>query len=193
MKKLPLSKQITFALIIAGVAAFTSFVLSFTVAAISDGADRPGPSPLIGLSFGVVAGMIYLALSGNRAVALADDAARRAALTPVNNESARLLVYRQGFVGKLAGVDVQVDGAVRTQLKSPRFAALSVAPGRHTLVAEVQNKRSDPLELTLAANDTVAVQIVMTLGKPKLALQNTDAARQTLAQVPMVVEQHAAT
>jgi hypothetical protein len=187
VKKLPVSKQITFGLIVAGVAAVTSFLLAFMVAASSRGADQPAPSPLIGLCLGVVAGAMYLGLSGNRRVTFADDAARRAALAPVGDGTARLLVYRQGFIGKLAGVDVHVDGEVRTQLKSPRFAALEVSPGPHTLVSEVHNKRSRPLALTVSANEIAAVQIVVSLfGKTRLMRQDVEAVRPKLAQMPMV-------
>ena len=186
MKKLPLSRQITFALIVVGVAMLTSFLLAFTVAALSGRSGHPLPSPLIGLSLGVVAGVIYIALSNNRKVPVAGAAARQSALAPVTDGSARLLVYRQGFVGKLAGVDVYVDGEVRTQLKSPRFAALLLAPGSHTVQSEVQSKRSDAMDVTVAPNETVAVQIVMSLGKTKLVRQDAEAVRGAVAKIPMV-------
>lgn len=187
MKKLPLRKQIIFALIVGGVAFATSALLAFFAAAAAGGRAQPGPSPLIGLSFGVVAGVIYLALAGNKKMAMADAGSRSAALMPVADGTAQLLVYRQGFVGKLAGVNVYVDDELRTQLKSPRFASLSVPPGRHVLVTEVQNKRSEPLELTVAPNETAAVQILVTLGKSALSRQDDVAAvRATLADMPMV-------
>jgi hypothetical protein len=189
MKKLPLSKQLTLIAIVGGVALITSFLLSLLAAAASakSGVAQPGPSPLIGLCFGVVAGGIYIGLSNNRRVALADDDARAAAMRPVTDDGAQLLVYRQGFVGKLAGVDIHVDGVVRTQLKSPRFASLPVTPGAHTLQSEVQNKKSDVLEFMVAAGGTVAVEIVVALGKTRLVRHDDLAAvRARLAQVPMV-------
>lgn len=189
MKKLPLSKQITFGVIVGGVAFATSFLLALLASAASakSGMAQPGPSPLIGLSFGVVAGVIYLALSNNRSVAIADGGARAAALRPVGDGMGQLLVFRQGFVGKLAGVDIYVDGAVRTQLKSPRFAALTVAPGAHTVQSEVQNKKSDVIEVVVGANETVAVEIAVSLGKSRLVRRDDVAAvRAALANVPMV-------
>ena len=101
--------------------------------------------------------------------------------------AAQLLVYRQGFVGKLAGVDILVDGEVATQLKSPRFAALMLTPGRHELMAEVQGKRTKPLPIDLASGETAAVRVNMAIGRADLIREpDLVAVRRTLAGVSMV-------
>lgn len=188
MSKLPLSKQLIFAAIVVGTAFVVSALLTaLTTAAGTAGTERATPPWFIGMIFGVVAGTVYLLLSGNRRVPLADDAERARALLGAEGGQAQLLVFRQGFVGKLAGVDVLVDGAVATQLKSPRFAALSVMPGRHELVATVQGKRTDPVAVEVAAGETAALRIDMAIGRAKL-IRETDVSdvRRRLAGVPMV-------
>lgn len=188
MKKLPLSKQLTFGAIVAGV----SFLVSFLLAAITSGVPdnaRTTPTWFIGLIFGTVAGAVYLLLANNKRMPLADDTERTKALAGPATGAAQLLVFRQGFVGKLAGVDVLIDGTVATQLKSPRFAALTIAPGRHEVLAEVQGKRTEPLLLDLAPDEVAAVRIDMAIGRAKLTREaDVAVARRALAKVPMVMQ-----
>ena len=187
MKKLPLRQQVIMGLIMGGVAFVTSASLAFFQAAAGVPADKTTGTWLIGLSLGVVASAIYMALAGNRRVPIADAATREAALRPLADGSARLIVYRQGFIGKAAGVDVSVDGVVRTQLKSPRSAALTLTPGRHVIETEVQNRRSDPMEIAIGPNDTVVVQVVVTFGKTKLVQHPSfEELRPQLSTIPMV-------
>ncbi|MBB5712285.1 hypothetical protein [Sphingomonas xinjiangensis] len=187
MKKLSLRQQIIMGLIMGGVAFVTSASLAFFQAAAGVPADKTTNTWFIGLSFGVVVSVIYMALAGNRRVPIADAATREAALRPLSDGTGRLIVYRHGFIGKAAGVDVSVDGAVRTQLKSPRFAALSLTPGRHVIETEVQNRRSDPMEIAIGANETVVVQVIVTFGKTKLVQQQDfDGMRASLSKTPMV-------
>ncbi|RMB51901.1 hypothetical protein C8J44_2926 [Sphingomonas sp. PP-CE-3A-406] len=188
MKKLPLSKQLIFVGIVFGVAMLTSFVLAFFAAAAAGRSGQPLPSPIIGLSLGVVAGAIYLGLAGNRRVALASGTARQAALAPVVDGSARLIVFRRGFVGKLAGVDVYLDGEVRTQLKSPRFAALTVTPGVHALETRMHNKPSASLTVEAIANATTIIEVEVAMKQATPVQRGDDAdLRAVLAGTPMVV------
>jgi hypothetical protein len=187
MTKLPLSKQLIFVAIVGGVAFVVSALLGMLAAAAGPNAEHTTSPWFIGMIFGVVAGTIYLALAGNRKVALAGDADRARALAGPQTGEAQLLVVREGFVGKLAGVDVLVDGAPATQLKSPRFAALSVAPGRHEVVATVQGKPTEPLILTLEAGEAAVIRIDMAIGRAKLAREpDVVEARRRLATIPMV-------
>ncbi len=181
-----LKKQLTFVAIVGGVA----FVTAFLLGAITAGAPTPPTvSPaFIGLIFGVVAGTVYLGLAGNRKVPLADEASRTRALQGAEPGSAQLIVLREGFYGKAAGVDVSIDGVVRTQLKSPRFAALALAPGRHEVGAEVQRRSAVPVTVELAAGETQVLRIKVGMGKPALVPEADVAAiRASLANVPMVV------
>ncbi|HWU96378.1 MAG TPA: hypothetical protein VN029_12330, partial [Sphingomonas sp.] len=102
-------------------------------------------------------------------------------------EGAQLIVVREGFYGKAAGVDVSVDGAVRTQLKSPRFAAIDLAPGRHEVVASLQKRISQPVAVELTPGETQVLRLKVGMGKPTLSPETDIAAiRTSLARVPMV-------
>jgi len=180
-----LKKQLTFVAIVAVVAFLTSFLLALVTAGAP---NPPATSPaFIGLIFGVVAGSIYLALSTNRKVKIADAATRARALQGAPADSGQLIVLREGFYGKAAGVDVSVDGAVRTQLKSPRFAALDLAPGRHEIAAVVQGRKALPVTVELAPGETQVLRLKVGMGKPTLTPEADVAAiRTSLARVPMV-------
>lgn len=186
MKKLPLSKQLTFGAIVLGSSFAISFLLGLITARVPP-EELTTPNWFIGLIFGVVAGTVYLMLANNRHMPLADNAARAAALAGPGAGEAQLLVYRQGFVGKMAGIDIWIDGAVATQLKSPRFAALTLTPGRHELFAEVQGKRTKPLPVELAPGEAMAVRVNMAIGRADLIVERDLAVvRRTLASVPMI-------
>ena len=187
MRSLSRRQQVVLVLIVVGTAAIVSLLVGL-LAAAGPRQDGVAPSPLPGLSLGIVAGAIYVGLAGNRKMSLADAATRAAALAPVGGGSTCVIVFRQGFVAKLQGIDVLVDGTVRTQLKSPRFAVLAMAPGERMVETQMMGKRSEPLRLTLAAGETVAVQVHVGLGKarPERRL-DVDAVRAALAATPMVV------
>jgi hypothetical protein len=90
--------------------------------------------------YGAGAGLLgaYLAanLAGNRARPGASGQQKTEALEGGPRPGmARLFLYREGFVAKLAGLNVAVDGQVVGQLKSPQFTCVSLSPGRHVLTA----------------------------------------------------------
>lgn len=176
-------------LIFIAVVAACAFGFAFLLAAITGGAPQSDKAPtwFIGMVGGVSAGVFYLLLSNNRKMPLADDAERARALLGPGDGGAQLLVVREGFYGKASGIDVSIDGTVRTQLKSPRFAAIDLAPGRHEVQAELQRRRSVPLVVELAAGETRVVRLKLGMGKPGLS-EDADvaAARAALADVPMV-------
>ncbi|MCC2977430.1 DUF2846 domain-containing protein [Sphingomonas sp. PL-96] len=185
MRKLSLRQQLIMVAIFAG----SAFVVSFLLALLGSGARHDsGVSPwFVGMTFGVVTSMIYLGLSANRPAPLADAAARAQAMAPVPPQMGRLLVVREGFVGKLAGVDVQVDGSVRAQLRSPRFAAFDLPPGQHRVQATLPNRESEPLVVELPAGEVAAVRIVIGMGKPRLEREADIAGlQQRLPGIPMV-------
>jgi len=86
--------------------------------------------------FGCATAYILANLAGNRKVASASAAERDAALalTPPAGQ-ALLVVYRTGYVAKLAGLNLALDGREFVQLTAPKFATLAAAPGAHTLTA----------------------------------------------------------
>lgn len=179
-----MSRTIKFVLIVTAVSGTTAFLL----AALAARAGHSGP-PFISTVFGMVAGITYLLLTGNRKVAIADAETRRLALadTAPTDGTARILVVRQVVVGVMTGVDVVVDGVVLTQLKSPRFAVVPLNAGRHEIVAVAQGRKTKPLTLDLRAGETAAVRISAGLSGVKLAREpDTAALRASLAKVPMV-------
>lgn len=129
---------------------------------------------VLGLTLTVIAlGFSLANLRSNRRVTNASAAERDAALTqlPPSGRS-RILVYRQGFVGKALGIDVTLDGAVVAQLKAPRFTALDVAPGVHRIgtrlsgTAKLQNRDTE-VSVEVAAGETAAVRMEMAMGLGK--------------------------
>lgn len=179
-----MSRSIRFVLVVVLVSGVTSFLM----AALSTRAGHSGP-PFISTVFGMVAGAVYLLLTGSRNVPTADAETRRRALADTNppEGTARVLVVRQVMVGVMIGVDVLIDGTVLTQLKSPRFVVLPLDPGRHEIVAVAQGRPTKPLVLELVAGETAVVRISSGLAGLKLT-QEPDSAelRASLANVPMV-------
>jgi hypothetical protein len=122
---------------------------------------------------GFITFFVLANLAGNRKVANASGAERDQALslTPPAGHG-QILVYREGFVGKAAGLNVTVDGVIRAQLKSPRFVVLPVTPGSHRVgagfggLAGAQNKEGDET-VAVAAGQTVVMRATLSMGMLK--------------------------
>jgi hypothetical protein len=87
-----------------------------------------------GLGIGGFFAYILSNLAGNKKVAAAGAAERQLAMgmrPPLGK--ALLIPYREGFVAKLAGLNLALDGQEFVQLTSPKFACVVISPGRHTL------------------------------------------------------------
>jgi hypothetical protein len=153
---------------------------------------------IYGVFVGGFAAYITANLAGNRKVASASDADKQAALqmTPPPGKS-QLYVYREGFVAKLAGLNLQVDGTEFAQLTAPKFTCLVVAPGPHTLtcgfggLAGPQSKKG-VYEFVAPADGVAVVGIGVNMGLVQGAMSFTpisspDAAKTKLNGMPMVV------
>jgi hypothetical protein len=117
--------------------------------------------------FGVVGFVVFKNLSSNRKVAKADPGARQAALSfvPPAAGASALYIIREGFVGMAVGMDIEIDGRVMTQLKSPRFTRMDMAAGPHTMrVLFTASKTPAVLELNLAPGETAAVRLSISTG-----------------------------
>lgn len=115
-----------------------AFVVSFGMSALFAAMHAPsrGLSLYFGLFVGGFTAYILANLAGNRKVATADAGQVGQALAmSAPAGKALVYVYRQGFVGMAAGLNVSVDGKPVAQLTSPRFTVVTVAPGPHTLSA----------------------------------------------------------
>lgn len=139
----------------------------------SAGADAGYFPVIVGAFLGVFTAYIMANLAGTKLGKAATPEQKKAALgfRPEPGQ-ALLIVYREGFVGKAAGMDLSVDDRFVAQLKSPRFTAISVAPGGHQLsmafggLAGKQNKPT--LEGFIAApGDVIVFRATMQMGMMK--------------------------
>jgi len=177
--------------IVAGIvaAAAMTFLMSFVF---------EGSTPyLYGLGTGVFFAYIFANLAGNRKVATAGDDEKQAALAlkPPPGK-ALLLVCREGFVAKLAGLNLAVDGREFAQLTAPKFTILALPPGAHTLtcgfggLAGPQSKRGS-YSFEVAEGGVAAVRIGVAMGLVQgsmtfTPLADAAAARAKVARMPMV-------
>ena len=150
-----------------------SFVVGFLGGMV--GADL-GALPMI---MGFIAGAVTTYLLSNLAgterevAASSDDKTAALNLRPAPGQ-ALVIVFREGFVGSAAGLNISIDGRRAVQLKSPRFAALSVTPGEHLLevrfggLAEKQNTAVEK-RFSVAAGEVAAYRIGVSMG----AMKNT--------------------
>jgi hypothetical protein len=157
-----------------------------------------GFTPYIyGTFTGVFVAYIFANLAGNRKLPIADAAQKAAALTltpPAGK--ALLVVFREGFVAKLAGLNLAVDGREFAQLTAPKFTVLALPPGAHTLtcrfggLAGPQSKRG-AYDFQVAEGGVAAVGIGVRMGALQGSMTFTpivsvEAARAKLSRMPMV-------
>jgi hypothetical protein len=158
-----------------------------------------GVTPYIyGTFTGAFFAYIFANLAGNRKVPTADAAQKEAALAlkPPPGK-ALLVVYREGFVAKLAGLNIAVDGQEFAQLTAPKFTTLVMVPGAHTLTCGfggLAGPQSKPgiYKFDVAADGVAAVGIAIRMGAVKGSvafnpIAGVDAARAKVARMPMVL------
>jgi hypothetical protein len=139
------------------------------------GADMGFKPALVGMIFGAFTYYIMANLAGNVKGKAATPEAKAAAvaLRPEPGK-AMLIVFREGFIGKAAGMNVIVDGKPRAQLKSPRFTAIPLEPGSHDLETAFgalagKQSRASHETFSVVAGDVVIFQAKISMG----ALKNT--------------------
>ena len=164
-------------------AVVTAFVVNFFfafTAAISHESNDVGM--IVGLSAGLIVGIVLFNLSGNRKVSAADPAARTRALSfAAEPGKAALYLVRTGFVGKAAGMNMNVDGREVAQLKSPNFTCIALTPGNHTLIVSFGGGlagQTKPAEMAFSAagGEVIVLHITMGLGalKNPIAIARAD-------------------
>lgn len=177
-----------------------AFILIFGLSAWAASMDISfGMAPWIfGGVIGAFVAFIGGNLAGNRKVEIATGETRDTTLSfQPRPGHALLVIYREGFVGMAAGMNVNLDGQPVAQLKSPRFTALNLMPGEHIVtfgfggLAKAQNYQA---EVVVPAIDgqVIALKATMAMG----ALKNTIAVewveaypselREKLARMKMV-------
>jgi hypothetical protein len=156
-----------------------------------------GPTAYVyGVFIGAFIAYILSNLAGNRKVANASGAEKSAAmaLAPPPGK-ALLVVYREGFVAKLAGLNLAVDGREFAQLTAPKFTSLVVSPGVHTLtcgfggLAGPQSKKGS-YDFQVAADGFAAVGIGVSMGLVQGSMKFTPVAdavalKTKLSNMPM--------
>ncbi len=179
----------------------TAFVVNFLMGL--NGVEKGDATGLIaGIGAGVVVAIVLFNLSGNRRTLAADADARRRALTFVPTPGkAALYLVRTGFVGKMAGMNLAVDGREIAQLKSPRFTRVDIAPGAHALTASFggglagQTKASE-LAFSCADGEIVVMKLSMSMGlvqNPlKIERSSAEAVRGEIARMQMTAPDLAA-
>jgi hypothetical protein len=157
-----------------------------------------GTTPyLYGIGTGALVAYLFANLAGNRRLAIAGDAEKQAALAlkPPPGK-ALLVVCREGFVAKLAGLNIAVDGREFAQLTAPKFTVLALPAGAHTLtcgfggLAGPQSKPGS-YGFEIAADAVVAIRIGVQMGALQGSMTFTpivgaEAARAKVARMPMV-------
>lgn len=125
------------------------------------------------LFVGLFTGYIMANLQGTKSSPPATEAQKAAALSlRPSPGKALILIHRQGFVGKAAGMEVTLDDRVLGQLKSPQFTAVEVDPGAHTLgfgfvgLAASQNKR-EIVPVMAVEGQVVAYRATISMGMGK--------------------------
>lgn len=177
------------------VAGAISFGLNFITAAGGEKPDATGW--IVGAVFGAIAAYAAANMAGNRRETKASAAEKTQALTFQPPEGQGLLVvYRDGYIGKLVGLNLALDGRPFAQIKSPRFTAVAVTPGEHVLTAGFgglagpQNKTNES-KVTFRAGEVLVVKASVAMG----ILANTirleaaplsDDLRGKLGRMPMV-------
>jgi hypothetical protein len=159
----------------------------------------PGSSsPVIyGTFIGVFVAYILSNLAGNRKLVTVSGPEKEEALQlkPPPGKSL-LVVCREGFVAKLAGLNIAVDGQGFAQLTSPKFTCLVLPPGPHTLscgfagLAGPQSQKGSH-DFVAPENGFYAVRIGARIGVIQGVMSFTpmgeaQAVRAKLASIPMV-------
>lgn len=122
---------------------------------------------------GAIVGYLMANLQGTKAGPAASEAQKAAvlALAPSAGK-ALIIVHRQGFVGKAAGMEVTLDDRLLGQLKSPQFTAVEVDPGVHALgfgfvgLAAAQNKK-EVVPVSVVEGQVIAFRATISMGMGK--------------------------
>ncbi|WP_420136351.1 hypothetical protein [Sphingomonas sp.] len=105
--------------------------------------------------------LIVNAQRRNRKVDLRSDAERRYLLADRPSSGARVLIYREGFIAKMSGFDIAIDGVLRAQLQSPQAVAIDLPPGGHVLMVGVPHRKPQSFSFTLAFGEIAVIRIAM--------------------------------
>ncbi|WP_442681290.1 hypothetical protein ACSBM8_09040 [Sphingomonas sp. ASY06-1R] len=134
---------------------------------------------------GLVAYLIFNGLRRNRKLEVV-SAADRNRILGEQPAGARAIVYREGFVAKLSGFDIAIDGVDHAQLKSPQSVAIDLAPGDHALVVKMAGKAQPAFQFAVGSGDVAVIRIGMGMAGCEITRQDGPQSLLKLASIPMV-------
>ena len=156
-------------------------------------------SGIIGAVFvGVFTGYIMANLAGNQKLTRASQVDHDRALQfQPSPGKAQLMIVRQGFVAKAAGMNIILDGTPVGQIKAPQFLSIEIEPGRHVVhvglggLAAAQNN-DNRHEFEIGAGGVVLLSVTVSMGamKNSLQIQRIDPSpqmAQAFASMPMIL------
>ena len=147
------------------------FVVALGLSWLLTSLTGPGLTSIFpGVLFGAIAAYAMANLAGNRKVTNADAAQKSQALKLEPPEGkALLVVWREGFWGMAAGLNISVDGRDVAQLKSPRFTQVALTPGSHMVTAAFgglagPQNRADSEQVQAEAGKVIAYKVGLKVG-----------------------------
>lgn len=162
------------------------WILMAVIAGI--GGAMLGPTLLSGFSpgtviilFVVLMGAIIAyciwAISKNKSAVAADPAAfTDARAMKASAGMARIYVTRRGFVAALQGMNIEIVGIGKSQIKSGQMLMAEVAPGTYSILSGTANaKLATPstLEITVGADEIAVIDAMFEMGALKGAIKLT--------------------
>ena len=174
-----------------------SFGIAILLAIIMPGGIGFG-GMLAATFFGVFTAYILANLAGNKKLERASQADHHRALQfQPSPGKAQLMIVRQGFVAKAAGMNILLDGQPIGQIKAPQFLSIEIEPGRHTvdvglggLAAAQNNDNREEFEIGPGGVVIMSVTVSMGAMKNSLNIQRLDPSpqmAQSFASMPMIL------
>ncbi|MCB2067979.1 MAG: hypothetical protein KDE15_15220 [Erythrobacter sp.] len=125
--------------------------------------------PLLGLVLLLpLMGYVIYILAANKGATEADPAAAEAARQfTAGPGKAAIYVMRKGFMGGQQGMNVVIDGGLKSQFRTGRFVKAEVDPGSHTVYARMNAQTEGTAVnhgLTLAEGECVLLDAKLEVG-----------------------------
>ena len=172
-----------------------AMVIAFPIALIVGlWVGRSMPAIALVLLLALVGFVLWILLSNKQGAAVSEaDRAAALGITPTPG-SARIYVMREGFVGGMQGMNIEIDGVWKGQIRSKFFMMAEVAPGAHQVSARFNKQGSKTpalYDVELAAGEfillNIGLEMGMMAGKPYYTpIADGVAIRQKLGNLKMV-------
>ena len=164
------------------IAVVVGFLLGLFNSAIAARGGTPMGSAQVAMTSMCVAAVAFAMLAmlrGNRAQAAADGVMQAQAMQfTAEPGAAAIYVFRDGFYGKLLGLDVSINNRPIGQARGVTFFRIDVLPGRHMIsVYNPQDRNAADLPIDVTNGEVAFVELKLGMsGKPRHALTRIDPA-----------------